>query len=38
LDYDSPTAFHLALERPDAITAVITQNGNAYVEGMGKDF
>ena len=37
-DYGSPTAFRLALERPDAITALITQNGNAYVEGLGKDF
>jgi len=37
-DYGSPTAFRLALERPDAITALITQNGNAYLEGLGKDF
>jgi pimeloyl-ACP methyl ester carboxylesterase len=37
-DYGAPTAFRLALERPDAITALITQNGNAYVEGLGKDF
>lgn len=38
LDYDSPIAFRPTLERPDVITAVITWNGNAYVEGMGKDF
>ena len=37
-DYGSPTAFRLALERPNAITALITQNGNAYIEGLGKDF
>jgi len=37
-DYGAPTAFRLALERPDAMIALITQNGNAYVEGLGKDF
>jgi pimeloyl-ACP methyl ester carboxylesterase len=37
-DYGAPTAFRIALERPDAITAIITQSGNAYVEGLGKDF
>jgi pimeloyl-ACP methyl ester carboxylesterase len=37
-DYGAPTAFRLALERPEAITALVTQNGNAYVEGLGKDF
>jgi len=37
-DYGSPTAFRLALERPQAIKAIITQNGNAYVEGFGADF
>jgi pimeloyl-ACP methyl ester carboxylesterase len=34
-DYGAPTAFRLALERPDAIKGIITQNGNAYVEGFG---
>jgi hypothetical protein len=28
----------LALERPKAIKGIITQNGNAYVEGFGADF
>ena len=28
-DYGAPIAFRLALERPDAITALVTQNGNA---------
>jgi len=37
-DYGSPTAFRLALERPKAIKGIITQNGNAYVEGFGADF
>ncbi|KAH9891687.1 alpha/beta hydrolase fold protein [Cubamyces lactineus] len=37
-DYGAPTGFRIALERPDAITAIITQNGNAYVEGLGQPF
>jgi pimeloyl-ACP methyl ester carboxylesterase len=34
-DYGAPTALRLALQRPDAITAIISQNGNAYDEGLG---
>jgi len=34
-DYGAPTALRLALQRPDAIQAIITQNGNAYEEGLG---
>lgn len=34
-DYGAPTAFILALQRPQAIEAIITQNGNAYEEGLG---
>jgi pimeloyl-ACP methyl ester carboxylesterase len=34
-DYGAPTGFRLALERPDAVTAFVSQNGNAYVEGLG---
>jgi pimeloyl-ACP methyl ester carboxylesterase len=37
-DYGSPTGLRLALSRPDAVTAIVTQNGNAYVEGFGADF
>ena len=33
-DYGAPTAFRLAVQRPDAITAVLSQNGNAYAEGL----
>lgn len=33
-DYGAPTGFRLALERPDAITAIVSQNGNAYDEGL----
>ncbi|KAH7910407.1 Alpha/Beta hydrolase protein [Hygrophoropsis aurantiaca] len=34
-DYGAPTGLRLALARPDAVTAIISQNGNAYVEGLG---
>ncbi|RPD62416.1 alpha/beta-hydrolase [Lentinus tigrinus ALCF2SS1-6] len=37
-DYGAPTAFRLALQRPEAVTAIISQSGNAYVEGLGQDF
>ena len=37
-DYGAPTALRIALERPQAIKAIITQNGNAYEEGFGNDF
>lgn len=33
-DYGAPTGFRLALERPQAVTAIISQNGNAYEEGL----
>jgi pimeloyl-ACP methyl ester carboxylesterase len=33
-DYGAPTGFRLAMSRPDHITAIITQNGNAYEEGL----
>ncbi|KAJ5641980.1 hypothetical protein N7490_005980 [Penicillium lividum] len=34
-DYGAPVGLRLALQRPEAITAIVTQNGNAYVEGFG---
>ena len=34
-DYGAPTGLKLALQRPSAVQAIITQNGNAYVEGFG---
>jgi pimeloyl-ACP methyl ester carboxylesterase len=37
-DYGSPTALRIAQDRPKAITAIITQNGNAYDEGLGAEF
>ena len=33
-DYGAPTGFRLALAMPDRITAIISQNGNAYLEGF----
>jgi pimeloyl-ACP methyl ester carboxylesterase len=33
-DYGAPTGFRLALWHPDRIAAIISQNGNAYVEGL----
>jgi pimeloyl-ACP methyl ester carboxylesterase len=32
-DYGAPTGFRLAVKHPQRITAIISQNGNAYVEG-----
>ena len=37
-DYGSPTLFRLALHRPEAVKGIITQNGNAYTEGLGPAF
>jgi pimeloyl-ACP methyl ester carboxylesterase len=34
-DYGAPTGFRLALSHPDRVTAIISQNGNAYEEGLG---
>lgn len=33
-DYGAPTGLRMALKNPERITAIITQNGNAYVEGL----
>ncbi|WP_419689401.1 alpha/beta fold hydrolase [Burkholderia theae] len=33
-DYGAPTGFRLALRHPERITAIISQNGNAYQEGL----
>lgn len=34
-DYGAPVALRLSLQRPQAITAIISQNGNAYTDGLG---
>jgi pimeloyl-ACP methyl ester carboxylesterase len=33
-DYGAPTGLRLAVKHPERITAIITQNGNAYQEGL----
>lgn len=33
-DYGAPVGYRLALLRPDRVTALIVQNGNAYDEGL----
>src|SRR5580693_3581645 len=33
-DYGAPTGFRLAMAHPDRVTAIISQNGNAYEEGL----
>ena len=33
-DYGAPVAWRLALEAPEKITAIVSQNGNAYEEGV----
>ena len=37
-DYGGPVGFRLAVQRPQSILALITQNANAYVEGFGQSF
>ena len=34
-DYGAPTGFRLATAHPERITAIVSQNGNAYEEGLG---
>ena len=35
-DYGAPTGFRIALKHPDRVTAIISQNGNAYEEGLSE--
>ena len=35
-DYGAPTGFRLAVKNPQKITALISQNGNAYEEGLSE--
>jgi len=35
-DYGAPTGLRLALNYPERITAIISQNGNAYEEGLSE--
>src|SRR5262245_27180577 len=35
-DYGAPVGFRLANQHPERITALISQNGNAYLEGLSE--
>ena len=37
-DYGAPVVLRVALRFPDRISALISQNGNAYVEGFSKEW
>jgi pimeloyl-ACP methyl ester carboxylesterase len=37
-DYGAPVGFRLALKHPERITAIVTQNGNTYAEGVSEAF
>lgn len=37
-DYGAPVGFRLALRNPERVTALISQNGNAYLEGFSDDW
>jgi len=37
-DYGAPIGLRLAAKHPERVSAIITQNGNAYVEGFSKDW
>jgi pimeloyl-ACP methyl ester carboxylesterase len=34
-DYGAPTGLRLAIAHPERVTAIVSQNGNAYEEGLG---
>ncbi|UGX97969.1 alpha/beta hydrolase [Bradyrhizobium barranii subsp. barranii] len=37
-DYGAPVGFRLAVKHPERITAIVTQNGNTYLEGVSDAF
>lgn len=37
-DYGAPVGLRLAMRHPEKVTAIITQNGNAYVEGLSDEW
>ena len=37
-DYGAPIGFRLALAQPDRIIAIVSQNGNTYLEGVSEAF
>ena len=34
-DYGAPTGFRLAMAHPERVAAIVSQNGNAYEQGLG---
>ncbi|EHK18906.1 uncharacterized protein TRIVIDRAFT_43515 [Trichoderma virens Gv29-8] len=38
IDYGAPVGLRLAVRRPHAVKAIVSQNGNAYLEGLGPGF
>lgn len=37
-DYGAPVGLRIAAKHPERVTAIITQNGNAYLEGVSEAF
>lgn len=37
-DYGAPTGLRLAMRHPERVSAIVTQNGNAYVEGFSQEW
>ncbi len=35
-DYGAPTGFRLAMAHPERVTAIVSQNGNAYEQGLSE--
>lgn len=35
-DYGAPTGFRIAVKHPERITGIVSQNGNAYAEGLSE--
>ncbi len=35
-DYGAPVGLRLAMDHPERVRAIVSQNGNAYVEGLGE--
>ena len=37
-DYGAPVGLRLAMAHPERVTAIVSQNGNAYAEGLSSDW